>query len=224
LPHSTLVINFKNYREILGNRSIELAREAEIVAESTGVEIIVAPPLLMIDSVLKAVRIPVFSQRVEEGEEGRSTGAVIPESISEAGCRGSILNHSECRVNLETIGRLLPRMRSLKLETCVCAETAEEVGKIAVLAPEYLAIEPPELIGRGVSVSKARPELVTASIDLARGAGFGGKILCGAGIVTANDVSTAKALGVQGILVASSIVKAPSWREKIRELSEALGD
>jgi triosephosphate isomerase len=224
VPSSTLIINFKNYREILGERAIELAREAERVAGSTKVEIIVAPPLPMIDSVVKAVSIPVFSQRVDEGEEGRSTGAIIPESISEAGCRGSILNHSECRVNLATVSRLLPRMRSLKLEACVCAETPEEVGEIALLSPEYLAIEPPELIGTGVSVSKARPELVTASIDRATRARFGGKVLCGAGIVTASDAATAKALGAQGVLVASSIVKAQGWQEKIRELSEALSD
>jgi triosephosphate isomerase len=224
VPRSTLIINFKNYREILGDRSIELAREAERIAQNTGLEIIVSPPLPMISSVVKAVSIPVFSQRVDEGEEGRSTGAIIPESVSGAGCRGSILNHSECRVNLEVISRLLPRMRSLKLEACVCAKTAEEVAEIAVLAPEYLAIEPPKLIGTGISVSKARPELVAASIDKARSAGFGGKILCGAGIVTASDASAARRLGVQGVLVASSIVRAQSWRQKIQELSEALSD
>lgn len=135
MSRSTFIINFKNYREILGERSIELAKEAEKVARSTAVEIIVSPPMPMIHSVVKAVSIPVFSQRLDEGEEGKSTGAIIPESISETGCRGSILNHSECRLNLETISRLLPRMRSVDLQACVCAETAEEAGQVAELAP-----------------------------------------------------------------------------------------
>ncbi len=218
----TLIINFKNYGEVLGEKSLELAKYAEKVARSTGVEVIVSPPHPMLHSVAKAVRIGVFSQKLDEGEEGKSTGSLIPESVSRAGCTGSILNHSESRIGLATIGRLLPRMRSLSLVSCVCAETLDEVSRIAELSPDFLAIEPPELIGTGISVSKARPEIITESVRRARKKDYAGRMLCGAGIVTADDAIAARKLGVQGLLVASSIVKSPSWEEKIGELSKAL--
>ena len=224
MPISTLIINFKNYREILGIRSIELAAEAEKVSRGKNLEIVVCPPSPVLHSVARAVDIAVFSQKLEEGDEGKSTGALISESSLEAGCRGALLTHSESRIALETIGRLVARARSLKLTSCVCAETAPEVASIARFSPDLIAIEPAELIGTGISVSKARPELITESVSQARKVGFSGRILCGAGIVTAEDCAMAKKLGTQGVLVASSVVKAQNWGKKMEELAEALAD
>ena len=48
------------------------------------------------------------------------------------------------------------------------------------------------------------------------------KLLCGAGIVTADDVFSAKHLGSKGILVASGIVKARNWQRIIENFSKAL--
>jgi triosephosphate isomerase len=48
-------------------------------------------------------------------------------------------------------------------------------------------------------------------------------LLCGAGIVSGEDVAAAIRLGTQGILVASSVVKAQDWRAKLRELGAAMG-
>ena len=222
-PVATLIINFKNYREVLGKRSLILAEEAERVSEGrTGVEVIVCPPSPVLQSVAGGVGIAVFSQKLEEGEEGKSTGAMIPESVLEAGCRGSILNHSEARTGVDTIGRLVARARGIGLRICVCAENAEEMVAISRFAPEFLAIEPPELIGTGISVSKARPGLIKDSVEMVRQAGFTGKILCGAGIVTGDDARAAMRLGAEGVLVASSIVKAGAREMKIREIIEAL--
>ena len=44
-------------------------------------------------------------------------------------------------------------------------------------------------------------------------------MICGAGIVDKADVESALKLGVKGILVASGIIKAKSWYEKIHELA-----
>jgi len=55
-----------------------------------------------------------------------------------------------------------------------------------------------------------------------RKTGYRGKILCGAGIVSGEDVKKAVELGADGVLVASSIVKAQDWEAKIRELAGSL--
>ena len=217
------IVNFKNYAAILGEGAFKLAEEAERVAESLGVEMILAPPVPMLRSVASTTSLPVFSQRVDDREEGKSTGAVIPEALRESGCAGSLLNHSESRLPSESIRAIIPRMKRLGLSTCLCAESAPEVASLSSFEPEYLAIEPPELIGTGIAVSKARPEVVRSSVAAARANGYRGRVLCGAGIVTGEDAATALRLGAQGILVASSVVNAKGdWEGKLRELSSGL--
>jgi triosephosphate isomerase len=216
------VINLKNYPEVLGDAALRLASSAERVSSKIEVDIFVAPPIPSLASVAKGVKIPVLSQKVDDSAEGKSTGAVIPEALKAWGCAGSIINHAEARLPLETIGRLVPRMKRLQLSSCVCAEDTAELERVAKFSPEHIAVEPPELIGTGVSVSTARPELVSGSVEAAKRAGYRGMVLCGAGIVDAADARRAIELGTRGILVASSVVKSSDWDAKILELASAL--
>jgi triosephosphate isomerase len=222
LSRPVFIINFKNYAEILGESALRLARSAERVSATVEVDIMVAPPIPCLASIASSVKIPVIGQKVEDAVEGKSTGAVIPEALKAWGCAGSLINHSESRTPLDVIANLVPRMRWSGLTSCVCAESSEELVKIAPLAPEYIAVEPPELIGTGISVSKARPELISDSVAAAKTAGYHGRILCGAGIVSGDDAKAAADLGARGILVASSVVKSTDWEAKIRELASAL--
>ena len=221
MGHRILVVNFKNYPEVLGEGSLRLAKAAASL-NLGAVKVVVAPPTPMLYAVTSSVRIPVFAQRADLGEQGKSTGATIPESIKASGCAGSILNHSESRIPMDVLRAAIERMRSAGLISCACAETTEEALEIAELEPELLAIEPPELIGTGLAVSKARPELLTETAEALRDVGYKGTLLCGAGIVSGEDVSTAIALGTSGILVASSVVKAMDWSSKLRELGAAM--
>jgi len=218
----TLIINFKNYPEVLGEGSLRLARAAEIVAASMPVEIILAPPHPMLGVVASRARIQVFSQSISGDAEGASTGAVVAEAVCASGAAGTLLNHSEAPVKRNALASLLPRVKKLGLRACVCAKTSGEAVQYSRMRPEFIAIEPPELIGTGVAVSKAMPELVSTTVIRLRSSGYKGKILCGAGIVEGRDVERSVELGAQGVLVASSVVKARSWAAKIRELAGPL--
>jgi len=215
-------VNFKNYPEVMGEGSVRLAKAAAGLSWELGIDVIVAPPAPMLHTVATMVKVPVFAQKVDLGEQGKSTGATIPESIKASGCSGSLLNHSESRIPLDMLGKIIERMKGLGLTSCACAETTQEAVDIAALNPEFLAIEPPELIGTGRAVSKARPELLTGTADALRSAGYKGSLLCGAGIVSGEDVTAAVRLGTEGILVASSVVKAQDWPTKLRELGTAM--
>ncbi len=222
MAQKVLIINFKNYPEILGEGAMILARAAQEASAATSARIVISPPMPMLHSIASSVHLPVFSQKVDNAAEGKSTGAVLPESIRASGCRGSILNHSESRVDPSVIAPTVQRMRAAGLETCVCAVDAAEAARMAPSDPEMIAVEPPELIGSGKAVSKARPEVISGAVDAVRRAGYRGKLLCGAGIVSGEDVSAALRLGSEGVLVASSIVKASDWKSKITELAAAL--
>jgi len=218
----TLILNFKNYASVQGEGSLKLARAAEKVAGEVKVEVIVAPPTPLLGLVASKVDIDVFGQSVGDAVGEKTTGAVLPEAIKAAGASGTILNHSEARLRPGSLPRLVERTSEVGLRTCLCARDSREVATLASLGTEYLAVEPPELIGSGVAVSKAKPALVERSVRVARESGYRGRILCGAGIVDGSDVKRAVELGVDGVLVASSVVSARDWAAKIRELSLSL--
>src|SRR5918992_1326286 len=136
------------------------------------------------------------------------------------GAQGSLINHSEHRIDRpETIQNLVDNLRKLQMISVVCARSAAEVADIARFKPDYIAIEPPELIGSGKAVSKENPAIVTDSIEAAAKVSQEVKVICGAGITDAADVRSALKLGAKGILVASGVIKANSWVDKISELA-----
>ena len=218
----TLIVNLKNYAPVQGEGSLRLARAAERVSRRTKARVIVAPPAPVLGLVASKVDIDVFGQSVATAIGDKTTGAVLPEAIKAAGASGTLLNHSEARLPKRALEQLVPRLRGLGLKTCLCAKDAAEMALLSSLQTEFHAVEPPALIGSATAVSKARPGLVQRSVDAARSAGYRGKVLCGAGIVDGADVKRAVELGVDGVLVASSVVRAKDWGRKIRELSDSL--
>lgn len=214
-----LIINFKNYLEVSAIETIRLAKAAQKVADTLEAEIVLAPPQPSIGLVIEKVNIPVICQHVDDAEIGSTTGFFIPEMAKSYGASGSLINHSEHRIDINTILTLIQRLRQLNMTSIVCARTTKEVEEIAKLAPDFIAIEPPELIGSGKAVSRESPSIITDSIESAAKYSKSTKVICGAGIVERVDVSNAIQLGVEGILVASGIIKASSWYEKILDLS-----
>ncbi len=217
-----ILINFKAYRESSGRKAIELAKVAEKVSKETGVTIAVAPQLTDLAMVASQVEIPVFSQHADAVKPGSHTGHVTLEAIKDAGAVGTMLNHSERRIRADQIDVLVKWARELGLVTVVCSNTPEVTAAMAALGPDMVAIEPPELIGTGIPVSKAKPEVVLGSVELVKKVNPNVKVLCGAGITTGDDVAAALRLGTVGVLLASGVVKAKDWEKAIRGLVEPI--
>jgi triosephosphate isomerase (TIM) len=214
-----LIINFKNYEEVSADGAIRLGETARKVAEKIQVEIILAPPHPVLALIAKEIEIPVICQHVDDEKMGPSTGFTVPEIAKSYGAIGSLINHSEHRMEMNSIASLVKRLRRLGMVSIVCAQEPQEVVEISTFEPDFIAIEPPELIGSGKAVSKENPTVITKSIE---GAGSRSRIICGAGISDKEDVSKAIDLGSQGILVASGVIKATSWDKKITELASGM--
>ncbi|NOJ27147.1 MAG: triose-phosphate isomerase [Nitrososphaera sp.] len=214
-----LIINFKNYADAAAGKTLELALAAQDVARKMNLEIVLAPPQPSLAMVCRAVDIPVLCQHVDDSQEGSTTGFFVPEIAKLYGAAGSLINHSEHRIDIAIIERLVKRLRKLEMISVVCAQTPDEVARIADFEPDFIAIEPPELIGSGRAVSKENPAIITDSINAAGGKA---KVICGAGITDKGDIARAMELGSLGILVASGVVKAKSWPDKISELAAGM--
>jgi triosephosphate isomerase len=214
-----LIINFKNYLEVSGSHTIRFAKVAEQVADNLRIEIVIAPPQPSLSAVIQNVKLPVICQHVDDSGVGSTTGFFIPEVAKSYGPVGSLINHSEHRLNIKTIRNLVERLHQLRMVSVVCAQTAQEVAELADLSPNFIAVEPPELIGSGKAVSKVNPSVITDSLQVLAKNSTPTKMICGAGITDKSDVISALELGAEGILVASSVVKAKCWSEKLSDLA-----
>ena len=215
------IINCKNYEEISGDRIIKFVKTAEKIAKKYNVKIAIAPPQHLIGTVTKS-KIPILAQHIDDYKVGSTTGFVIPELLKKSKVSGSIINHSEHRISSQEIANLVLKLKELKMISVLCVRDVAEAKKYAKLNPDYIAIEPPELIGSGKAVSKERPELITKAANAVKNAKNSTKLLCGAGIVSGEDVSKAIELGSKGILVASGIIKAKNWNKIMSEFAKSM--
>ena len=222
VKYPLILVNLKTYREGMGENAVRLAKIAEQVHLKTGASIAVAPQLADSKIVIDSSETPIFAQHVDPVGMGQFTGHILPESVAEAGCIGTLINHSERQLPLEVIKVTIKRAREADLVTVVCVDTVEKGRQVAAFSPEAIAIEPPELIGSGISVSKAKPEVVSGAVAAIRHVNPKIRVLCGAGVTNGEDVVAAQNLGAEGILVASGIVKAKDPQAALLDLARNL--
>jgi len=216
-----ILVNFKAYSEATGEKAFNLAKIAEKISKETGVCIGVAPQLIDLRKIAMEVDIPVFAQHIDPFKPGAYTGYVTAEAIKDAGAIGSLINHSERKIKLAEIDEAVNRLKELNMVSVVCADTEKASAAVAALNPDMVAIEPPELIGSGIAVSKAKPEIVRDTVTLIERINSKVIVLCGAGITKGEDVSAALKLGAKGVLVASGVVKAKNQENALLDLAEA---
>ena len=213
-----IVLNFKTYRESTGQEALRLAEICEDVAGEYSVQMIVVPQVADINAISKAVKIPIYAQHVDGVGYGGFTGHVTASSLAAAGARGSLINHSERRLKLAEIEASVSACRTLGMKTIVCTNNVATTKAAASLVPDFVAVEPPELIGSGIPVSKADPDVVRKSVEAVKAIAPGVGVLCGAGITRGEDLRAALDLGSDGVLLASGIIKAKDQRKALEDL------
>lgn len=210
-----MLINLKTYQQTSENAE-EIAKIAKDISDELNVSIAVAPSHASLERIAKII--PAFSQSMDAYEPGAHTGSMIAEDIRRCGAVGAIINHSERRIPYEDIKKCVEICKANNLISIVCTKDDVESKELAKLNPDFIAIEPPELIGK-ISVATANPGIVRKSV-----AAVGGKcrVLCGAGIQTKDDARISIELGTDGVLASSFLIKANSFEEAIREAAEGL--
>jgi triosephosphate isomerase len=215
-----LVINLKEYEEVLGERALEVAKAAKKVIEKHDVSILVAPPPLVFSEVAKIV--PTISQHIDPVESGSHTGAILAKEVKLMNGIGSLINHSEKKIPSEDIKKCVELCNKYDLISIVCARDSEEAKRLAAYGPDFIAVEPPELIGGDVSVSTAKPEVIKKTVENVKNTSPQTDVLCGAGVKTTEDVKKAIELGSKGVLVASGIVKSDDIEDAIENLVKGM--
>ncbi|NHJ31610.1 MAG: triose-phosphate isomerase [Asgard group archaeon] len=216
-----LIINFKTYTESSGKRGIELARVAEKVANEFGVSFVVVPQLIDTKVIAQEVAIDVFSQHVDPYAPGSATGHIDIESLVEGGISGTLLNHSERRLEIAQLEESIQKAKNNGLKTVVCAGTIALSQAVSAFSPWAVAMEPPELIGGDVSVT-SKPDVVRDAVSAVKKGSEDVIPLTGAGVKTAEHVGVAIDLGTKGVLLASGVVKTKNPYEVMTEMAKVM--
>lgn len=217
-----IIVNCKAYREVEGAGALTIARACEVVAEETGAHLAVCPPIVETSAVATAVKIPVLAQNVDPYAPGSATGWVTPAMVKACGCLGTLINHSEHKVPVKAVEECVELALGSNLITVVCADTVQTATAVAHCSPDFIAVEPPELIGGNVSVTAANPRIVESTVEAVKEVNHSIHVLCGAGVKTGRDVAAALDLGADGVLLASGVVKAKDPQQVLRDLVSGL--
>lgn len=217
-----VILNYKTYLESSGENALELARALKSASEESGITMVAAPQAADIYRIQDQISLPIFAQHIDPITPGGHTGSNLIETLIEAGVSGSLINHSENRMKLADIDEVIQLCKQNDIESCVCTNNIATSKAIATFSPDAVAVEPPELIGTGIPVSQAQPEVVEDSVKGVKSINKKIKVLCGAGISTGDDMKAAMDLGADGVLLASGIVKAENPKEALLDLVSKL--
>ena len=222
LKTPVIVLNVKTYDQAIGAKVIEIAKIMEEVGKQTGVSMAIAVQATDIYRVKNAVSIPVWAEHIDPISPGSHTGWTLPEAVKDAGAAGTLINHSEHRLTLAEIDACLSKANQTGLDNIVCTNNVATSKAAAVLNPQFVAVEPPELIGGDISVTTADPDIVSGSVKAVKSVNKSVKVLCGAGVKNGKDVSKALELGSEGVLLASGVVKATDKKAVIIDLAAGI--
>jgi len=222
LSTPTIVVNVKTYSEATGDHAVQIAELMDSLAKETGASLGVSVQASDIYRVQQAVSIPVFAEHIDPIQPGSHTGWTLPEAIQAAGAIGTLINHSEHRLTLADIDTCINRAKELSLDHIVCTNNIATSKAVACFSPNFLAVEPPELIGGDTSVTAADPGIVKGSVDAVHEINKKVGVLCGAGVKNGKDVAKAIELGADGVLLASGVVKVGNKEQVIRDLISGL--
>ncbi len=208
-----ILINCKTYKEATGTNAVKFAKICQkIQKKNKHVEIILAVQASDIYAVKKSCSLQIYAQHIDPPLDGPHTGAVTAKAIKAAGASGTILNHAEKPMRIDDIECAIAATKIERIKSVVCAADPIIGSILSLLKPDFIAVEPPELIGGNISIAEADPELIRKAVDKITGFYPQEKVLIGAGIKTRKDVETALNLGAQGVLVSSHIVKAKNQK------------
>ena len=215
-----LIVNFKQYEVSTGINSIGMIKALSSGLGGTKLQIMYAVSSTDLLACREKFGDSIMAQHFDPVPSGPHTGQVSYNTLSNMGIKYSLLNHSEHRISYDQILASVNAARSRQLEVVLCAASMEEVKEFAALDVNYIAYEPPELIGGDISVSTSKPDIVREAASIC--SSNGKRLLVGAGVKTEEDARAAVLLGASGILVSSGVVLARSPGTALSSLAKAL--
>lgn len=211
------IFNPKSY--LYGETLLELATEADQLVDEN-VSIFVTGPYTDLGKIAEQTdKIIVTAQHLDGILPGRGMGAVLPDSLVNAGVKAVFLNHAEHPMTLAELVKAIGICQKLEIISIVCADSVEEARAIAILKPDIILCEPTELIGTGQTSGK---DYIDATNQAIKEVYPQALVMQAAGISTADDVYQTILAGADGTGCTSGIVKADLPKQMLKDMVSAV--
>jgi triosephosphate isomerase len=184
-----------------GRRSMAASLAAEIAAAApAGVEVLLCPPLVYLDTVASAVQasdVVLGAQNLDEHEDGAFTGEVSAEMLVDVACRYVLVGHSERRTLFAEssarvadkffraldaglrpvlcVGETLAEREAGNTEQVINAQLDAVFGRATAeqMVDTVIAYEPVWAIGTGMTASPEQAQAVHSHIRSRLASSFG---------------------------------------------------
>lgn len=211
-------VSFNPKSYLWGDKLMELARYADELSGRFDIDCMFTAPYADIRLLAEGTeRLLVVAQGMDGIEPGRGMGAVLAESLKDAGAEAVILNHAERPMYAGELARAAVRCRELGMGAIICADTLEEALMIATLHPFMMICEPTSLIGTGVTADDGYMEATNEAI---RKVSPETLLLQGAGVKNGDDIYRAIANGADGSGSTSGVTEAADPKAAILSMFE----
>ena len=205
-----IVVNMKLHREAVEEMKDFIEAMVKVMERWPNVRLVLATPAMSVaqaSHLCQDTPVEVWTQHLDVDGWGSSTGSASAAHARSLGATGTLLNHAERPMSVAGVKEILEGEHR-PATICICAPEPQAAAEYARLGPDYLAVEPPELIGGDVSVTTADPGIISSTVASVKEAAPDVMVLCGAGVKTGEDLRVALELGASGVLLASGITKA----------------
>lgn len=218
-----IVLNLKTYAEATGAKGLSLIKAANSVSKKSLSKIIVCPQATQLHYAKEysTPKLSFFAQHADDAGQGTFTGALTLEAIAAEGCGGTLINHAEKNVSSDHVFHVIEKSKALNLKTIVCANTVQKGVLFSQFKPWGVAIEIPELIATGNSISRVNPGVVELAVRQIKAVDAGILVFVGAGVANAEDYAKSLELGADGVLLSSRFVLAKdpeAWLESLAQV------
>ncbi len=214
-----ILTNFKNHKEGTFENAIKLAKIHEEISTQEWVNLIIAPSVFDLEKVCEVCsNTHVYAQSCHSVDLGSTTGKIPPAFLKKLGVDGVIVNHAENTVSMDEIKLQIVKIKEEWLKVLVCVANLEEAKEIDLLSPNFISLEPPNLIWGDMSITIASPDIIKNFVKCVKNA----VPLVWAWIKTEEDIKKSSQLGSKWILVSSWVVKSKNPKKVLENFVKAI--
>lgn len=212
------IVNPKSY--LYGKKLYDLAMRTDELSKSKDIKIYFTAPFIELREINKLTNnIILTAQHSDSTPIGRGMGHIVLEMLKDAGVGAVVLSHAEHKIDILEIEKVIKRAKELGIETIVCADSYEEVEKIAKLNPTIMLCEPTSLIGTGQLSSE---EYMKKTTEIIRNISKDILVMQAAGVVSSEDVYNILKCGYDGTGCTSGIVLAKDMFKILEEMIDSV--
>jgi triosephosphate isomerase len=214
-------LGLKGY--VWGDAAVELAQVGDRLMQQYGVTILFTPQLVDVALIASNThRVLVLAPHLDPVRPGKGSGAALPEAVKATGAAGALLNHSEKPVTLNHIETTIRRADEVGLISVVCADSAEQAAGIALLRPNIILAEPPDLIGSTTGAVAGQGDFIAESVAKVRAIDERIMVINSAGIRNGDDAAAVIRAGAHGTGSTSGVLTADDPAAMFEQMVQAV--